>query len=133
MGKVLRGDAKLLTAYIESLDESDKLALQEKLASGEAIITTGGKELKLTPEMVSIKKVEKKVSGENFFPHVIEPSFGVGRILYAIFEQNFYTREESAAATEDKSKKGDVKRAVLSLPPHLAPVQVNLSLMLLCL
>jgi glycyl-tRNA synthetase len=67
------------------------------------------------------------VSGENFFPHVIEPSFGVGRILYAILEQNFYTREESAAAAEekDKSKKGDVKRAVLSLPPHLAPVQCS--------
>jgi glycyl-tRNA synthetase len=68
------------------------------------------------------------VSGENFFPHVIEPSFGVGRILYAILEQNFYTREDSAAAAadeKDKSKKGDVKRAVLSLPPHLAPVQCS--------
>jgi glycyl-tRNA synthetase len=59
---------------------------------------------------------------------VIEPSFGVGRILYAILEQNFYTREDSAAAAadeKDKSKKGDVKRAVLSLPPHLAPVQCS--------
>jgi len=69
-------------------------------------------------------KVSKKISGRNFFPHVIEPSFGVGRILYAILEQNYYTRNESTEEEADKSKKGDVKRAVLSLPPHLAPVQV---------
>jgi glycyl-tRNA synthetase len=128
VGKALRGDAKLLAPYIESLDEAGKIALKQELESGQAKITAGGKELTLTPEMLTIKKVEKKVSGENFFPHVIEPSFGVGRILYAILEQNFYTREDSAAAAadeKDKSKKGDVKRAVLSLPPHLAPVQCS--------
>ena len=26
-------------------------------------------------------------------PHVIEPSFGVGRIMYAVLEHNFQTRE----------------------------------------
>ena len=26
-------------------------------------------------------------------PSVIEPSFGIGRIMYAIFEHNFKTRE----------------------------------------
>lgn len=123
VGKALRGDAKLLTPYIESLDEKGKLELKEQLESGQAKITTGGKELTLTPDMITVKNVEKKISGENFFPHVIEPSFGVGRILYAIFEQNFYTREEPV--TDDKSKKGDVKRAVLSLPAHLAPVQCS--------
>lgn len=32
-------------------------------------------------------------SVEEFTPSVIEPSFGIGRIMYAIFEHNFKTRE----------------------------------------
>ena len=39
--------------------------------------------------MVSIVEVTKKVSEEKYVPHVVEPSFGIGRILYAIMEQSF--------------------------------------------
>ncbi len=57
VGKALRGDAKLLAPYIESLDEAGKIALKQELESGQAKITAGGKELTLTPEMLTIKKV----------------------------------------------------------------------------
>ncbi len=50
-----------------------------------------------------------KESGSKFLPHVIEPSFGVERLLYS-------TLEYSARMKED--------RVILSLPPKLAPVQV---------
>lgn len=30
---------------------------------------------------------------EEYVPSVIEPSFGVGRIMYALFEHNFRVRE----------------------------------------
>lgn len=43
--------------------------------------------------MVEIKRVKKKLAGRNFVPSVIEPSFGIGRILYCIFEHGYYTRE----------------------------------------
>lgn len=43
-------------------------------------------------------------------PSVIEPSFGIGRILYAILEHNFRKRE------------GDEMRNYLSLPPIISPV-----------
>lgn len=32
-------------------------------------------------------------------PSVIEPSFGIGRIMYAILEHNFHTRENDAQRT----------------------------------
>jgi glycyl-tRNA synthetase (class II) len=38
--------------------------------------------------------------GENVTPSVIEPAFGVGRIIYCLLEHSYYTRE------------GDEKRAV---------------------
>lgn len=46
-------------------------------------------------------------------PSVIEPSFGIGRIMYAIFEHNFKVRE------------GDEKRVWLSLPSCIAPTSCS--------
>lgn len=36
---------------------------------------------------------------EEVVPSVIEPSFGIGRIMYAILEQNFHTRENDEQRT----------------------------------
>jgi glycyl-tRNA synthetase (class II) len=44
---------------------------------------------------------------------VIEPSFGLGRILYSILEGSFYYREN------------DAKRTVLQLPYAIAPIKVS--------
>ena len=49
---------------------------------------------------------------EDFTPNVIEPSFGLGRILYALLEHSYWARES------------DINRGVLSLPPLVAPVKV---------
>lgn len=62
--------------------------------------------------MVSFTKEKKRVAGKNIVPGVIEPSFGIGRILYSILEHNYYTREN------------DEQRTVFSFPPALAPVKV---------
>lgn len=56
-------------------------------------VSAGGKSFDITPAMVEIKRVKKKLAGRNFVPSVIEPSFGIGRILYCIFEHSYYTRE----------------------------------------
>lgn len=57
-----------------------------------------------------------KDGGEAFIPHVIEPSFGVERMVMAVL---------CAAYTEDEIN-GE-KRAYLKLPAHLAPVKVAVS------
>ena len=54
--------------------------------------------------------------GEAFIPHVLEPSFGVGRALTAVL---------CAAYTEDEMS-GEV-RSFLKLPAHLAPYRVAVS------
>jgi len=54
---------------------------------------------------------------------VIEPSFGIGRIIYSLLEQSYYCRPEEA----QPDKKGDtegVLRAVLQLPAVVAPIKV---------
>ncbi len=57
-----------------------------------------------------------KDGGEPFVPHVIEPSFGVERMIMAVL---------SSAYTEDEVN-GE-KRSYLKLPEHLAPVKVAVS------
>jgi glycyl-tRNA synthetase len=46
-----------------------------------------------------------------YVPNVIEPSFGIGRILYSLLEHSYYVRD------------GDEQRAVLSFPPCVAPTK----------
>ncbi len=55
-------------------------------------------------------------SGEKFIPHVIEPSFGVDRLMLAVL---------SAAYTIEEVN-GD-KRTVLKLKPELAPIKLAVS------
>jgi len=65
--------------------------------------------VRLGSEFFDIKLEEKLVEVEPFVPHVVEPSFGLDRIVYAVLEYAF--REV-----------GD--RVVLTLPPIIAPVEV---------
>lgn len=51
-------------------------------------------------------------TGEKFIPHVIEPTFGLSRLLITVITDSF--REEKV--------RGE-KRTVLKLPPFLAPVK----------
>lgn len=57
-----------------------------------------------------------KEGGDPFLPHVIEPSFGVERLVMAVL---------TSAYTEDEVN-GE-KRVFLKLPVHLAPVKVAVS------
>lgn len=69
-------------------------------------------------ERVSGKSMEyrPKDGGDQFVPHVIEPSFGVERALMAVL---------TSAYTEDEVN-GE-KRTYLKLPENLAPVKVAIS------
>lgn len=63
---------------------------------------------------VSLEYIEP--DGSRFVPHVLEPSFGVGRTLMAVL---------SEAYTEDEM--GEGTRTYLKLPAHLAPYRVAVS------
>ena len=70
--------------------------------------------LKVTKSMVKVHKVQKKITGKNITPSVIEPAFGVGRIIYCLLEHSYYVRE------------GDEQRAVLAIKPIVAPTKCSI-------
>lgn len=71
-------------------------------------------DIELDPSFVKIEKVTRTEHIREFTPNVIEPSFGIGRILYSIFEHQFWARSD------------DADRCVLSFPPLVAPTKVLL-------
>ena len=50
---------------------------------------------------------------EKFVPHVIEPAFGIGRILQAIIEHSFNQRE-------------DPQKSYFKFSPRVAPVKCSI-------
>lgn len=73
-----------------------------------------GQEYTITKEMIKeIKRYEKEVHVREVEPHVIEPSFGIGRIIYSLLEHSFRVREE------------DEQRTWLALPPVVAPLKCS--------
>ena len=95
-----------------SLEEITKL--ETDLEGGEASLDlSNGKTVTVTKDMVSVKKYQKTFHVEEFIPSVVEPSFGVGRVMYALFEHNFKVRE------------GDEARSYFTLPPVIAPLKCS--------
>lgn len=64
-------------------------------------------------EMLEVKRYSKNVHVEEFIPNVIEPSFGIGRIMYCVFEHTF------------RQRAGDEQRTYLAIPPALAPYKCS--------
>lgn len=68
----------------------------------------------------------------SFTPSVIEPSFGIGRIMYCMFEHTFWQREaadkkkdnQKAKPAKGKSEE-DARRSVFSFTPLVAPIKAT--------
>ncbi len=65
-------------------------------------------DVKLDKNFFRIVEEEKRVTVEKFIPHVVEPSFGLDRITYAVLEYSY-------------TERGD--RVILSLPAYIAPIE----------
>jgi glycyl-tRNA synthetase len=123
VGKTFKTDQKAVTAYFDSLSYDNAQKLEEELAAkSSAEIKADNKTFTITREMVKFTPTEEKISGESITPHVIEPSFGLGRIIYSILEHSYRIRE---VEKRDNDKREGEKRAYIALPPIIAPTKVS--------
>lgn len=115
IGKAFKKEGKIVMDYLAQMDKDSIKEFEEKLnGNGEVTITVSSKEFNIEKSMIrEIKRYQKEVHVRDVEPHVIEPSFGVGRIMYAVLEHNF------------KIRVGDEQRTWLSLPPAVAPVKCS--------
>ncbi|XP_052247605.1 glycine--tRNA ligase-like isoform X7 [Dreissena polymorpha] len=114
IGKVFKTEAKLISEHLSGLASEEVDVIDKTLqGKGEAEISIKGQLFTLKPDMLSVSRFEKTIHVEEFTPSVIEPSFGIGRVMYSLFEHNFKTRE------------GDEQRTYLALPPIIAPYKCS--------
>lgn len=114
IGKTFRKEAKIVLEVLSALENNQLDQLEKSLESGSYDLTLAdGSVVKITKDMVAVKRYQKTVHVEEITPSVIEPSFGIGRIMYAIFEHNF------------KKRDGDEMRTFLSLPSVIAPLKCS--------
>lgn len=115
-GKAFGKATSAVVDYINGLKDEECMDLQERLNAGPTEVQIGDAKMTLTSAIVQFEYKDEKISGRNYIPSVIEPSFGIGRILYSILEQSYWVRR-------DDTGKND-KRAVYSLTPLMAPQKV---------
>jgi glycyl-tRNA synthetase len=105
------------TLFIQAMGETEALDMKAALESKGEVefkVCTLGKDVTIKKSMVSINIEKKKEHQRKFTPSVIEPSFGIGRIIYCLFEHCFYQRP---GKTEDEQLN------VFGFPPLVAPIK----------
>lgn len=115
LGRQFKRDAQGIMKQLSAMEEEEVKTLKQQLETGGGKAQVGGFEI--GPEHVSFRTESKMVSGKSLYPSVIEPSFGVGRILWCLWEHCYYVREG-----EDDADAQTV-RGVLALPGCVAPVK----------
>ena len=120
IGVAFKKEQAVVKAYLKTLGEEDLEACQKLIdamaANGSAEVgpLDNGKTYTITPDLVSYKPAVLKIHEEKFIPSVVEPSFGVGRLIYSILEHSFYVRE------------GEEKRTVMAFKPAVAAIKCSI-------
>jgi glycyl-tRNA synthetase len=113
-------DCTTITKYLEELSASELVKLKVKLDKKEDLnpICVEDRLFVIDGSMINIFEEEKKHLTEIYVPHVIEPSFGVDRLIYSVLEQSFWQRPFNKDRPNDQLY-------VLSLKKQLTPYTVS--------
>lgn len=108
LGPLFKKDAKVVKEALEALDPS------EVEGKDRVTVKVGGKDVEVPTHGFEIMEREIKESGQYITPHVIEPSYGIDRIVYALIEHAYF----------ETKKEGEEYR-VLRLRSTVAPIKVG--------
>ncbi|OMJ22408.1 putative glycine-tRNA ligase [Smittium culicis] len=112
-GPKFRQNAKPIQDKLESLSQEELAKAKEEIsASGKFNLELNGAVHELTTDLMTVDMQTFKENVREYTPNVIEPSFGLGRILYSLIEHSYYTRMDSE------------NRSVFKFNPLMAPFKV---------
>ncbi|KAL3617650.1 hypothetical protein CASFOL_037971 [Castilleja foliolosa] len=117
LGLAFRDKQKMVVEALKAMGEKEAMEMKSALETEGEVefqVCTLNKVVTIKKNMVSISKEKKKEHQRVFTPSVIEPSFGIGRIIYCLYEHSFYTRA---------NKDGDEQLNVFRFPPLVAPIK----------
>ena len=127
LGPEFGGAAADVADALQTLAERDRTAFEsaaqraaeessgdESRDADEVTVEVDGEQHAVPVEKTGFSVDEVKESGEHVTPHVIEPAFGVGRVVYSVLAHSLHTDEVDGE-----------QRQVLRLPPAVAPTTVG--------
>lgn len=97
----------------KKLKQHDPKKLKNQIKDSSHQIEIDDEKIEISKEEVSIEKKEKTIEGENFYPHIIEPSYGLDRILYILIEHSF-----------KKDELGEGERRYFDFNTNISPLDV---------
>jgi glycyl-tRNA synthetase len=107
-GPLFKGDAPKILAAIKNIEASDiQKSFQEE---GLFKLEIEGKLYELTPDLIGFEDHEETVRGKKVIPHVIEPSYGIDRIIYSVLLHSYTENDD---------------RIYLKLDKRIAPIGVS--------
>jgi len=114
IGRTFRQSAQPIILYFERLSPDAARVVAESLEKhGKVAVKVEGQSFDVSSKMAQVSVEKEERQGTRFIPGVIEPSFGIGRIMYAIFEHCYTMRDPN-----------DPQRSYLALPAIIAPTKV---------
>jgi len=105
LGPLFKDKAGKIQTLLENMDVKDAKNISVKI---------NDENLEIPKDCYDVIESEEKQIGEKFIPHVIEPSYGIDRILYCILEHNYH----------ETKKKGEEYRT-LKLNALVSPIKVG--------
>ncbi len=109
LGPEFGGDAGAVADALEALAERNPDAFDDD----EVTVEVDGESHTVPVEQTNFSVDEVTENGEHIRPHVVEPSFGVGRIIYTVLAHSYESDEVDGE-----------ERTYLDLPPEQAPTTV---------
>jgi glycyl-tRNA synthetase len=107
-GPLFKGDAPKILDSLKNLDAAViKGGFEEE---GKFKLEIEGKIYEITPDIISFEEREEIIRGEKVLPHVIEPSYGIDRIIYSVLLHSYKENED---------------RTYLKLEKQIAPIGVS--------
>jgi glycyl-tRNA synthetase len=123
--KAFKKQGKQVKEWLEGLAEDQLQSIIDEVGKKKSATRTvdlpdgSSNECTFLPEHVLHERKVQKVTTNTFMPGVVEPSFGIDRILFATLEHAYYARPKDGDKEDDKQTRG-----VLSFPAVIAPYKL---------
>ncbi len=90
-GPIFKGDSPKVKQAIEEANVDEiKKAIED---NGKFVINLD-KTYEITEDLLIFEDIEEEIAGEKITPHIIEPSFGIDRIVYSVLLHSFKETEK---------------------------------------
>ncbi len=110
LGPEFGDQAGEIAEELERLAEEEPKRFEE---NDEIEMEIDGDNVEVPVEKIGFAREDVEEAGEHVLPHVVEPSFGVDRLLYTVLEHSY-----------DEDEVDDEARKVLRIKPDIAPLDV---------